>query len=161
VILRGGAVILLLVILSACSAIDVNMGPYYVAPRSDCPVEVADRTTTPDLMQGNAYTYQISPPVRQLLRSKLCQSEQVLSAAAGNKLAVTITGLGISSYGFAGSDQMLTMTGSLRLQGADRHIQSYGTVESGVLPSTRWHIVLNSALDNFVKQVEEVAGGRR
>jgi len=161
VILRGGAVILLMVILSACAAIDVNMGPYYVAPRSDCPVEVADRTATPDLIQGNAYAYRISPAIRELLRSKLCRSEPVLSAAAGGKPAVTITGLTISSYGFAGSDEMLTMTGSVRLQGADRHVQSYGTVESGVLPSTRWHIILNSALDNFVKQVEETAAGRR
>ena len=160
-ILRGAAVISLMVFLSACAAIDVNMGSYYMAPRPDCPVEVADRTATPDVIQGSTSAYRISPPVRDLLRSKLCQSEPVLSSAGGGKVAVTITSISMSSFGFAGSDQMLTMAGSVGMGGTDRHVQSYGTVESGILPSTRWPIILNSALDNFVKQAEEAAVGRK
>jgi hypothetical protein len=161
VVLKEMAVISLLFFLSACAVIDVNMAPYYAAPRPDCPVEVVDQRADPGLIQGNAASYLISPPVRDLLHSKLCRSAIVLSAAAADrKLAAAITGLSISSFGFAGSDQMLTMVGTIRLGGVNRNVQSYGTVESGVLPSTRWPIILNSAIDNFVKQVEEGLPGQ-
>ena len=161
-VLKGMAVISLLVFLSACAVIDVNMAPYYTAPRPDCPVEVADQRADPGLIQGNATSYLITPSLRDLLQSKLCQSAIVLSSAsADNRLAVTITGLSISSFGFAGSDQMLTMVGTVRIGGSNRNVRSYGTVESGVLPSTRWPIILNSAMDNFVMQVEEGLPGQK
>jgi hypothetical protein len=160
-ILRGTAIIAALLCLSACAVIDVNMGPYYVAPEPNCPVEVVDQRTDPGLIQGNATAYHISPSIKDLLRSKLCRNGLVVShATADKKPAVAITELSISSFGFAGSDQMLTMSGSFRIGDTRRNIQSYGTVESGVLPSTRWPIILNSAMDNFVKQVEESLPGQ-
>ena len=161
-VLKGMAVISLLLFLSACAVVDVNMAAYYTPPRPDCPVEVVDQRVDPGLIQGNATSYHISPSVKDLLYSKLCQSPIVLNTAtADNKLAVAITGLSISSFGFVGIDQMLTMVGAVRIAGVNRHVQSYGTVESGVLPSTRWPIILNFAMDNFVKQVEEGLPGQK
>ena len=160
-ILRGIALMVLFLSLSACAVIDVNMSAYYKAPRPDCLVQVADQRANPELIQGNATSYLVNPSVKELLRSKLCGSEIVSGwAVAGKGAMVTINNLDISSYGFVGSDQMLTLVGSVRLGGADRRIQAYGTVESGVLPATRWPIILNSAMDNFVKQVEETMSDR-
>ncbi len=158
--LRNLAAASLVLLFFGCTSVNVDMSPYYAPVPVDCPVTVTDQRADPGLITGSDTNYNISPPVSEVLRSRLCRNTVIRTYVARNTLNVVITDLRVAKYGFVGSDEMLTTVGYAEVGPVRHHIQSYRTVGFAGLPATRWQALLNSSLDEFVRRVEEAIPGQ-
>lgn len=156
---KGPLLLFILALLSGCTSLSVNMEPYYT--RADCSLTVVDQRPDLSTIAGSDLDFTITPPLTDVLRSKLCRSATISTYAARNPVVVLLSRLEVYKYGFAGSDKMLTITGSVEAGFQRRHVASDATIGFGRAPSFWWPALLNSALDNFVKRVEETINPER
>jgi hypothetical protein len=152
-IIEGCTVLLALLLLSGCTALRIDMTPYYTDV--SCPLIVVDQRPALDTIVGSDIDFTISPPLRDVLRSKLCRSAALQKYTARNAMVVLITRTEVAMYGFVGSSKMLTIEGSVETGLQRLKITSHGTIGFDGLPASTWPALLNSALDDFVKKIEE------
>ncbi|HEY3275669.1 MAG TPA: hypothetical protein VGJ94_03540 [Syntrophorhabdaceae bacterium] len=149
---RIPVILFVLAALTGCYSLRVDMTPYS-AP-SSCPVTVTDERADPRAIVGSEIDFTIAPPLTKVLKSKLCRSDTVAEYVTRNTTVIRISRAEISSFGFVGTTKMLTIEGSLWAGLRQYQIVARGTIESDV-PERFWPALLNSALDDFVKRVEE------
>jgi hypothetical protein len=149
--IRGLILIAVLMLLVGCGTVQVDMRPYY-SP-GGCAVRVTDKRPDVTVIMGYGATFEISPPAGEVLYSKLCGNGAIRKYAEIRPLHVTVTELRVDKYGFEGADRIMAVVGSVESGGLGHEITAYGVAGFGGLASTVFPPLLNSALDDFVKQV--------
>ncbi len=150
---KGLPVFFALLVLSGCTSLTVNMGPYY-SPVT-CSLSVTDERPDLRTVVGSDIDFTFSPPPAEVLRSKLCRSSVVSSYLARNTMAVRLSRMEMDKSGFVGTTKLMTIEGSVETGLQRLAIVSRGTLGAEGLPPTWWPMLVNAALDDFVKQVEE------
>jgi hypothetical protein len=146
--------LLFIVILYGCGPAIVNMHDYYKT--AACPVTVIDMRPDQRVITGLiGESFDISPPVKDILHSKLCNNKRINEASEANEIFVRIRDLKWHSIiRFFSGESILIIDGSLQYGGKYYEIQTSGKLDyvGGTL-SERTSLMLNEAAENFVAAV--------
>jgi hypothetical protein len=152
--------ILLSASLTGCSGtqlINVNMQDYY--KKIDCPVNVIDLRPDARLLNGTNILdimLDVSPPVKDIVYSRICQNSKIQRYLQKNKMTVWIRDIKFYYISHAWSIETILILDVSVQMGNDKHeIQASGKIDkAGGMSDYRIPLLLKESIDELVGKVE-------